>query len=133
MSFRVKNKQLLKNYNKKWGKVENLLKVNFECKPVYGDKYIKTKIKIYADSMITNFDDKKMPKEKEPCKCLLIIMLDPVIKTNKEYYLQTFLEEHKYTQETKNCIDDDFKESESDSDSNGETESDIDNDNDNDE
>ena len=133
MSFRVKNKQLLKNYNKKWRKVENLLKINFECKPVYGDKYIKTKIKIYADSIITNFHDKKMPKKKEPCKYLLIIMLDPVIKTNKEYYPQTFLEEYKYTQETKNCIDDDFKESESDSDSNDETKSDIDNDNDNDE
>ena len=57
-------------------------------------------------------------------------MLDPVIKTNKEYYPQTILEEHKYTQETKNCIDNDSKEGESDSDSNGETESDIDNDND---
>ena len=35
------------------------------------DKYIKTKIKIYAGSMITNFHDKKkMPKEKAQCKCL---------------------------------------------------------------
>ena len=28
------------------------------------DKYMKTKIKIYAGSMITNFHNKKMPKEK---------------------------------------------------------------------
>ena len=43
-----------------------LLKVDFERKPVYGndDKYIKTKIKIYADKMIANFHNKKMPKEK---------------------------------------------------------------------
>ena len=37
MSFRVNNIQLLKNYNKIWKKVEKLLKVDFESKPVYGD------------------------------------------------------------------------------------------------
>ena len=47
------------------GKSEKLLKIDFESKPVYGDddKYIKTKIKIYADNMITNFHNKKMPKK----------------------------------------------------------------------
>ena len=60
MSFRVKDKQLLKNYNKIWGKIEKLMKIDFESKPVYGDddKYIKTKIKIYAKNTITNFHDK---------------------------------------------------------------------------
>ena len=33
--------------------------------------------------MITNFHNKKMPKEKAPCKCLPIIMLDSVFKANK--------------------------------------------------
>ena len=30
--------------------------------------------------MFTNFQDKKVPKEKVPCKCLSIIMPDSVIK-----------------------------------------------------
>ena len=49
MSFRANNKQLLKNYNKIWEKVEKLLKIDFESKPVYGDddKYIKKNKKIY--------------------------------------------------------------------------------------
>ena len=133
MSFRANNKQLLKNYNKIWEKVEKLMRIDFESKPVYGDddKYIKTKIKIYANNMNTNFHNKKMPKEKAPCKCLSIIMLDSVIKANKKYYPQTFLEECKYVQEkikTENYIDEDLEKSESDSDSNDETESDIDND-----
>ena len=57
MSFRVTDKQLLKNYNTIWEKVEQLIKIDFESKPVYGgdEKYINTKIKIYADSIITNF------------------------------------------------------------------------------
>ena len=66
MSLRVNNKQPLKNYKKIWGKVEKLLRIDFESKPVYGDddKYIKTKIKIYAGSMITNFHNKKCQKKK---------------------------------------------------------------------
>ena len=106
--------------------------MNFESKPVYGDndKYIKTKIKTYAGSIITNFHNKKMPKEKAPCKCLSIIMIDSVIRVNKKYYPQTLLEECKYIQEKikiENYISEDLVDSESDDSSNGETESDTDN------
>ena len=97
MSFIVKDKRLLKKYTKIWEAIEGLMKINFESKPVYGDgdKYIKTKIKTYAGSIITNFHNKKMPKEKAPCKCLSVIMIDSVIKANKKYYPQTLLEECK--------------------------------------
>ena len=37
-----------------------------------------------------------MLKEKAPCTCLSIIMIDSVIKANKKYHPQTFLEECKY-------------------------------------
>ena len=64
------------------------LAIEFDSKPVHGDndKYIKTKIKIYIGSVITNFQGKKVPKEKGPCKCLPIIMLDSVTKAKKKYY-----------------------------------------------
>ena len=132
MSFKISNKQLLNKCNQIWKRVEKLLKIEFDSKSVYGndDKYIKTKIKIYNNSMFTNFQGKKMPKEKVPCKCLSIIMLDSVIKAKKNYYPQTILEECKYEQEKikmQNFIDDDLEKSESDesdSGSNDETESD---------
>ena len=90
MSFIVKDKKLLKSYTKIWEAIEKLIKIKFESNPVYGDdtKYIQTKIKIYAGSIITNFHNKKMPKENAPCKCLSIIILDSVIKANKKYYPQ---------------------------------------------
>ena len=93
MSLRVNDEQLFKKY-KIWKKVEKLMIIDFESKPTYGydDRYIKTKIKTYADSIITNFHNKKMPKEKVPCKCLSIIMLDSVIESDEKYYPQTFLE-----------------------------------------
>ena len=66
MSFRVNNKLLFINYNKILKKVEKLLRIDFESKPVYGDddKYIKTKIKIYAGTAMTNFHNKKNAKRK---------------------------------------------------------------------
>ena len=57
MSFKISNKQLLKKYNQIWKRVAKLLKMELDSEPVYGDsdKYIKTKIEIYAASMIANF------------------------------------------------------------------------------
>ena len=126
MSLKVNDEYLFKKYKKLWKKVEKLMRIDFESKPTYGydDKYIKTKIKKYVDIIITNFHNKKMPKEKVPCKCLLIIMLDSVIETDEKYYPQTFLEESKYVQEKikfENYINDNL-----------DSDSDDDNDNDND-
>ena len=129
MSNIVKDKKLLRKYSKIWEAIEGLMKITFESKPVYGEdvKYKKTKVKTYTSNIITNFHNKKMPKEKAPCKCLSMIMIDSVIKANKKYYPQTLLEECKYTQE-KIKIQNYFNEdSESGSDTNNETESDIDN------
>ena len=74
--------------------MEKLLKIEFNSKPVYDDdeKYIKTKMKTYGDCVVTNFHNKKMPKENTPCTCLSIIMLDSIVKAKKNYYPQTSLE-----------------------------------------
>ena len=80
---------------------------------------------MYADSIITNFHNTEIPKEKSSCKCLSTIMTDSVIKVNKKYYPQILLEECKHVQEemkTENYIDEEL-----DNDSNDETEFDIDN------
>ena len=61
MFFKISDKQLLKKYNQIWKTIEKLLKIELDSEPVYNDnvKYIKTKIKIYSNSMITNFHRKK--------------------------------------------------------------------------
>ena len=101
MSLRVNDEQPFKKYNEIRKKVEKLMRIDFENKPTYGydDKYIKTKIKTYTDSIFTNFHNKKMSKEKVPCKFQSIIMLDSVIESDEKYCPQTFLEECKYVQE----------------------------------
>ena len=89
--------------------------IRFDSEPVYGgnDKYIKTNIEIYKDK------GKKLPKENASYKCLLLIMLDSVVKVKKKYYPQTVLEEIKM----ENIINDELESSSSDN----ETESDSDN------
>ena len=77
------------------------MRIDFESRPTdgYDEKYIKTKLKTYADSIITNFHNKKILKEKVPCKCLSVIMLEYVIGSDEKCYAQTFLEGWKYVQE----------------------------------
>ena len=98
MYFKVSDNKLLKKYNKIWEKVGNLLNIEIDSEPVYGDvdKYIKTKIKMYGDRVNTNFQGKKVPKENASYKCLSLIMLDSVIIVNEKYSPQTLLEECKY-------------------------------------
>ena len=62
MSLMVKDKQRFKNCNKIWEKPESLMRKKFDSKLFHGNddnKYIKTKIKTFKDSIITNFHNKK--------------------------------------------------------------------------
>ena len=94
MSFKVSDNELLKKYKKIWERVGNLLNIEFDSEPVYGDvdKYIKTQIKTYGDKVNTNFQGQKVPKENASYKCISLIMLDSIIRVNKKYYRQTLLE-----------------------------------------
>ena len=91
------------------------MSIDFESKTTYGDdddKYIKTKIKTYKESITTNFynkdGSKKIPEEKAPYKFLRIIILDSAIYANEKHHSPIFLEECIYMKEnikTKNYID----------------------------
>ena len=132
ISLKVKCKQVLKNYNKIWKKIESLRSIDFDSKPTYDDKYMKKK-RTFEDSIITNFNDKKISEEKIPCTCISIIMLDSVLYACEMYHRQTYLEECKYKQQQqekqqkqqqqKNYVDEELK---SERDSNAETKSDTD-------
>ena len=103
---------MLKKYNKIWDKIADLLDVQFDSCPVYGDdeKYIKTKIRMYENRVITNFQGKKTPKESLSYNCTALVSIDCVIRMNKKYYLQAYLCECKYQEKTniENMIDDDL-------------------------
>ena len=97
MSFKVIDNKLLKNYTKIWERVSRLRSIELDSEPLYGDndKHIETKIKSHGNKINTNFRGKKIPKEDASYECLLLIMLDSVVRVNKRYYPQTLLEECK--------------------------------------
>ena len=132
----IKDIQLFKKYNKMQLKIEKLMKIDFNTETTYGDddKYIKTNIKTYKDSITTNFYNKngseKIPEQKVPHKCLSIIILDSIIYAYEKYYPQIFLEECEHAKEKikiKNYIDEELKsESDIDTDTNNDKDVNID-------
>ena len=91
--IQFKIKKILKKYLKIWNKIEGLIKKELNSEPVYDDKDIKTRIKIYNDRVYTNFQHNKIPKDNEYCACLSVILLDSIlVNSNKEYYPQIFSE-----------------------------------------
>ena len=122
MNLLANDEKILKKYSDIWNEIKSLIKKEFNSEPVYNDKYIKTKIKIYNDKVYTNFQHNKIPKDNEYCACLSVILLDSIfVNSNKEYYPQIFLEECKHAmkdRKIKNTINEDLKLSESDDESN---------------
>ena len=78
MSFLADDKELLKKYTKVWKKIRDLIGKKFNSELVYGDKYIKTKIKSYNNDIRTNFhgegNSRKVPKENCSYKCFSLTL-----------------------------------------------------------
>ena len=47
----------------------------------------------------------KIPKEGSQCTCLLIILIDSVCKTGKNYHSQLLLEEYRYVVKEKKMLE----------------------------
>ena len=112
---------MFKKYCKIWKTIRRLLGIEFDSEPVHGDtdSYIKTKVKMYDNKVITNFQGKETSKEDSSYKCLSLIMLDSVVKVGKKYYSQVFLEECKFVKRKNkmfNYINDDLEMTSSDED-----------------
>ena len=101
MSFFTDNNEFLERYTAIWEKVSDLVNKKFASDPIYNNKYINTKIRLYNNDMKTyfpNIDNKnnKLPEKNKPYKCVSLISLDSIIKINKKYYPQALLQECVY-------------------------------------
>ena len=80
----IKNEKLLEKYEI-WRKVSYMIKKEFDSKPVYNEKYVKTKIKSHNGKIDTNFHNNKIPKKGSQCNCLSVILIDSVYRKDKDY------------------------------------------------
>ena len=96
MSFLIEHDELLEKHNEIWEKVKNSIKIEFDSKPVYNEKYLKVKITSYNGKINTNFHNNKIPKEGSQYICLSVILINSVLRTGTNIYPQVFLEDCKY-------------------------------------
>ena len=57
MLFLIKDDKWLEKYNEIWEKTKNNIKKEFESKPVFNKKNLKSKIKPYNGKINANFHD----------------------------------------------------------------------------
>ena len=96
MSFLIKDEEVIEKYEQIWYVVKNKLKIKFYSEPVYEYKYLKTKVKEYDGMIKTNFLGNGISKENMHYTCIACITIDSVMKMDKKYFPQVYLEECKY-------------------------------------
>ena len=108
MSFKIEDDEVYLKYNEIWNKIKNLLDaIKLSSDIIYDDQYIKTKVNTFK-MIKTLLDDDKIPEEKIKYECIPCISVDSVLKLEKKYYPQVYLEQCKYKakeRKIKNLID----------------------------
>ena len=96
MSFFVKVKEVWEKYEQICNVIKNKISTKFHSKPIYENKYLKTKVREYDDAVKTNFLANGIPKENMHYTCMVCITIDSVMRMDKKNYPQVYLEEYKY-------------------------------------
>ena len=96
MSLSIKNNEVWEKYEDIWNVIKNKLNIKFHSQIICENKYLKTKVREFDGSIKTNFLDNGLPEENTYYTCFACITIDSVIKMNKKYYPQVYLEECKY-------------------------------------
>ena len=69
--FFTNNNEILERYTEIWEKISDLVNKKFDSEPIYNNKYINTKIRLYNNDIKTNFrninnKNNKLPDKNKP-------------------------------------------------------------------
>ena len=109
MSFKIEEESVYLKYREIWHKIKGFLNAKFHSHPIYDEKYIKTKVKTFNNSINTLFSGDEIPKERIRHVCISAVCIDSVLRIDKKHYPQVYLEQCKYKirkRELVNFIDD---------------------------
>ena len=96
MSFVIEDDSVLFKYSDVWNKIKEIKGTKFHSNPVYDEKYIKAKVKVYNGVIKTNILGNEVPKEGVHYSCTVCINIDSVMNVDEKIYPQVYLEECKY-------------------------------------
>ena len=88
-----------KNTKKFWNVIKNKIDIKFHSEPIYDQTYIKAKVREFDGVIKTNFLGNGVPKENMYYTCIACVTIDSVMKMDKKYFPQVYLEECKYKQQ----------------------------------
>ena len=95
MFFVIKNDEVWQKYEDIWNVIKNKLSIKFNSEPIYGNRYLKAKVREFDGGIKTNFLNNGLPKENVYYICIACITIDSVLRINKKNYPQVYLEECK--------------------------------------
>ena len=84
MSLKIEEESVYLKYTEIWNKIKSVLNVKIHSKPIYDDKYIKTKVKTFNNTINTLFSGDEVPKERIHYVCISAICIDSVFRTDKK-------------------------------------------------
>ena len=96
MSFMIKDDKVWDKYDKNWNVIKDKVGTTFRSEPVYEYKYLRTKVREFDGAIKTNFLGNGVPKENMYYTCIACITIDSIMRMDKKYFPQVYLEECKY-------------------------------------
>ena len=79
-----------------WKVIKDKLGIKFHSEPVYEYKYLRVKVREFDGIIKTNFVGNDVPEENMHYTCIACITIHSVMKMDKKYFPQVYLEEYKY-------------------------------------
>ena len=75
--------EVLEKYDKIWDVIKDKLGIKFHSKPIYENKYLKTKVREFDGVIRTNVLSNNMPKENMHYTYIACITIDSVMRIDK--------------------------------------------------
>ena len=95
--FKKEENWVYLKYNEIWCEIKELLNgVKLTSDVIYDGQYIKSKVKTFSEVVKILFYGGEIPKEKIEYTCIACISIDVVLRKDKKYYPQVYLEMCKY-------------------------------------
>ena len=96
MSFMIKDDKAWDKYEQIWNVMKDKIGIKFQSEPVCEYEYLRTKVREFDGVIKTNILGNSVPKENMHYTCIACITIDSVMKMDKKYFPQVYLEECKY-------------------------------------
>ena len=83
MSFLIKDDEVWEKYENIWDVIKNKLEIKLS-EPIYGQKYLKNKVREFDGVIKSNFLGNDTPKENMHYTCIPCITIDSVMRMDKK-------------------------------------------------